>query len=252
MSVFDFSDKVALVTGGASGIGRACIEQFAAGGAGVVIADRDADQGQQLAAELEARGSRALFVQTDVADADSVAALVERTWAHFGTLHFAVNSAGIEGERSPIGESSLDNWNRVIGIDLSGVYYCLRAQIPAILESGGGAVVNVGSIMSAVSAPGISAYVAAKHGVVGLTKTAAQEYSAQGVRVNAVCPGFIKTPMVEKHLTAEVEAQALAMHPIGRLGSPEDVAAASVYLCSEQSAFITGTAVGVDGGYLTI
>lgn len=252
MSTFNFNGKVALVTGGASGIGRACIEQFAAGGASIVIADRDGDQGQQMAAQLEARGSRAVFVHTDVADADSVETVVDRTREQFGALHFAVNSAGIEGERSPIGESSLDNWRRVIGVDLSGVYYCLRAQIPAILASGGGAIVNLGSIMSSVSAPGIAAYVAAKHGVVGLTKTAAQEYSAQGVRVNAVCPAFIRTPMVEKHLTPEVEAQALAMHPIGRLGTPEDVAAACAYLCSEQAAFITGTALGVDGGYLTI
>lgn len=252
MSVFDFRERVAMVTGGASGIGRACVKAFIAGGAKVVIADLDESLANQLVSELQADNHQALFVKTDVSDPDSVAALVEQTLQQFGALHYAVNNAGIEGERTPIAETSLDNWHKVINIDLNGVFYCLRQQIPAILQSGGGAIVNMASIMGSVAAPGISAYVAAKHGVLGLTKTAAQEYSAQGVRVNAVCPGFIKTPLVEKHLDPEMEARALAMHPIGRLGKAEEVAATVAYLCSDQAAFVAGSAYGVDGGYLTI
>jgi len=252
MSVFDFKDKVALVTGGASGIGRACVETFVAGGAKVVIADLDNSLSDQLVRELQNDNHQALFVKTDVSDPDSVAALVEQILQQYGALHYAVNNAGIEGERTPITETSLENWHKVININLNGVFYCLRQQIPAILQSGGGAIVNMASIMGSVAAPGISAYVAAKHGVLGLTKTAAQEYSAQGVRVNAVCPGFIKTPLVEKHLNPEMETRALTMHPIGRLGKAEEVASTVAFLCSDQAAFVTGSAYGVDGGYLTI
>jgi NAD(P)-dependent dehydrogenase (short-subunit alcohol dehydrogenase family) len=252
MSVFDFSDKVALVTGGASGIGRACVEAFAAGGAKVVVADMNEALGEALVGQLQADGVQAKFVVADVAAHEDVAAMVQATLAHFGALHFAVNNAGIEGERSAIADTDLDDWHRVININLNGVFYCMREEIPAILQSGGGSIVNMSSIMGSVSAPGISPYVAAKHAVLGLTKTAAQEYSGQGVRVNAVCPGFIETPLVLKHLTEEVRAQALAMHPIGRLGKAEEVAGTVTYLCSQQASFVTGSAYGVDGGYLTI
>lgn len=252
MSVFDFSDKVALVTGGASGIGRACVEGFAAGGARVVIADLNVALGEALVAELQASGAEALFINTDVADPAAVSALVQRTLEAFGALHYAVNNAGIEGDRCPIAETSLDSWHRVIDINLNGVFYCLREEIPAILQSGGGAIVNMSSIMGTVASPGISAYVAAKHGVLGLTKTAAQENSALGLRVNAVCPGFIETPLLNKHLTDEVRTQVVAMHPIGHLGQAVEVANTVLYLCSDQASFVTGSAYSVDGGYLTI
>lgn len=252
MSIFDFSGKVVLITGGASGIGRACVEGFAAGGARVVIADLNVALGEALVAELEAAGAEAIFVNTDVADPAAVSALIQRTLAVFGGLHYAVNNAGIEGDSGPIAETSLDNWHRVIDIDLNGVFYCLREEIPAILQSGGGAIVNMSSVMGSVSAPGISAYVAAKHAVLGLTKTAAQENSALGLRVNAVCPGFIETPLVNKHLTDEVRAQAVSMHPIGHLGQAVEVANMVLFLCSDQASFVTGGAYSVDGGYLTI
>ncbi|MEZ5571830.1 MAG: glucose 1-dehydrogenase [Halioglobus sp.] len=252
MSSFDFSGKVALVTGGASGIGRACSELFAAGGARVVIADVNTTLAKRVAAELEAGGTEVLYVETDVADPAAVSVLLERTLARFGALHYAVNNAGIEGVSSPLAQTSIEDWHRVININLNAVFYCLREEIPAILQSGGGAIVNMSSVMGSVSAPGISPYVAAKHAVLGLTKTAAQEYSAQGLRVNAVCPGFIETPLVLKHLTEEVRAQALAMHPIGHLGRAEDVASTVAFLCSDHAAFVTGSAYGVDGGYLTI
>tara|TARA_R110002049_G_scaffold150602_5_gene313736 strand:+ start:8690 stop:9448 length:759 start_codon:yes stop_codon:yes gene_type:complete len=252
MSVFDFSDKVALVTGGASGIGRACIEAFAAGGAKVVVADLNEAQGEALVAQLQADGVQAKFVAADVAAHEDVAAMVQSTLSQFGALHFAVNNAGVEGVRSAIAETDLDDWHRVININLNGVFYCMREEVPAILQSGGGAIVNMSSIMGSVSTPGISPYVAAKHAVLGLTKTAAQEYSAQGVRVNAVCPGFIETPLVLKHLTEEMRAQALAMHPIGHLGKAEEVADTVTFLCSQQASFVTGSAYSVDGGYLTI
>jgi NAD(P)-dependent dehydrogenase (short-subunit alcohol dehydrogenase family) len=252
MSVFDFSEKVVLVTGGASGIGRACVETFAAGGARVVIADRDKVLAQQLVAELEAGGAQVVFVETDVADPAAVSAMLERTLQRFGALHYAVNNAGIEGENCPVAETSLDNWHRVIDVNLNGVFYCMREEIPAILQSGGGAIVNLSSIMGSVATPGISPYVSSKHAVLGLTKTAAQEYSAQGLRVNAVCPGFIETPMVMRHLTQELREQVLPMHPIGRLGTAQDVANSVAFLCSDQAAFVTGSAYNVDGGYLSI
>ena len=252
MNTFDFNDKVALVTGGASGIGRACAETFAAGGARVVIADLNRALGEELAAQLTADGAQVLYTQTDVADPVAVAELIAATVSRFGALHYAVNNAGIEGERSPLAETSIDEWQRVIDINMNGVFYCLREEIPAILNSGGGAIVNMSSIMGVIATPGISPYVAAKHAVLGLTKIAAQEYSALGVRVNAVCPAFIETPLVTKHLTEDLIAQMLPMHPIGRFGQPQDIANTVAFLCSEQAAFITGSAVNVDGGYLTI
>lgn len=251
MTQYDFSGKVALITGGASGIGEACVKQFVANGATVVIADLNDKLGQTLAAQLNDSGATALFVKTDVTDAANVQALIDKTVAQFGRLDFAINSAGISGEANILTELSLEGWHRVIDINLNSVFYCMRSQIPAMLQSGGGSIVNLASIMGLVSSPTVPAYVAAKHGVAGLTKSGAQAYSAQGVRINAICPGYIETPMVMGSTTAETRAQGAAMHPIGRLGRADEIAAMALFLCSDGASFISGGIYPVDGGYLT-
>lgn len=247
-----YQDKVALVTGGASGIGKACIEAFAGEGAKVVIADMNVEQGQALQAELEKAGSEALFVETNVADPASVKNMVVQTIERFGQLDAAVNNAGIEGTRSPLHEGTSDNWEKVIGVNLSGVYYCMQEQVKAMLPNPNQcAIVNMASILGTVGAPTVSPYVATKHAVIGLTKSAALEYSAQGIRVNAVCPGFIETPLTQEGIPEEIKQRMVMMHPIGRLGKSEEVAQTVVYLCSDKASFVTGSVNMVDGGYTT-
>lgn len=251
MTQYDFSGKVALVTGGASGIGAACIRQFAANGAQVVIADMSEAAGSELAASINAQGGKALFVKTDVSDPASVQTAVDQTVVEFGRLDYAVNCAGISGESNLLADYSLEGWHKVIDINLNGVFYSMRSEIPAMLRSGGGAIVNISSIMGLVSSPTTPAYVAAKHAVAGLTKNAAQSYSKQGVRVNAVCPGYIETPMLMGSATQEMLEMAVPMHPIGRLGRADDIAAVCLFLCSDSASFVTGGIYPVDGGYLT-
>jgi NAD(P)-dependent dehydrogenase (short-subunit alcohol dehydrogenase family) len=248
---YDFAGKVALVTGGASGIGAACIRQFSANGAAVVIADLNAQAGAALAEAINGAGGNALFAAVDVADADSVQAAVDSAERHFGRLDFAVNSAGINGESNLLADFSLAGWRQVIDINLNGMFHSLRSEIPAMLRAGGGAIVNLSSIMGLVSSPTTPAYVAAKHAVAGMTKTAAQTYSARGVRVNAICPGYVETPMLMNSATEEMCAAAIAMHPIGRLGKADDIASVALFLCSDGAAFVTGGIYPVDGGYLT-
>jgi len=250
MTRYDFSGKVALVTGGASGIGEACIRQFADNGAHVVIADMSEAAGTELAASIEAQGGRALFVKTNVSDADSMQSAVDQTVGQFGRLDYAVNSAGISGESNLITEMSLDGWHQNIDINLNGVFYSMRSEIPAMLRTGGGAIVNISSIMGLVSSPNTPAYVAAKHGVAGITKTAAQSYSKEGVRVNAICPGFIETPLLRASASQDMLDKAVHMHPIGRLGRADEIAAVALFLCSDSASFVTGGIYPVDGGYL--
>jgi NAD(P)-dependent dehydrogenase (short-subunit alcohol dehydrogenase family) len=241
--------KVAFVTGAGSGIGRGTALAFAEAGYAVAIADRDEAAGTSAEAELTAAGHSAAFFACDVSDDASVAAAVAATVERFGGLHAAFNAAGIEGEHGKLtAESTLDNWHRVIAIDLTGMFVCLRHQIPAMLASGGGAIVNCASVAGILGAPAFSAYVAAKHGVVGLTKTAALEYVRQGVRVNAVCPGTIATPMNAK-LDPDLIKGLLAISPAGRMGLVEEVAKTVVFLCGEDAGFINGQAISVDGGW---
>lgn len=249
MATYDFSGKVALVTGGASGIGRACAAAFAAGGASVVIADYDEDEGRQTAEELSADGAAVSFVAVDVSRPEQCEAMVRHAVDEHGGLHIAVNNAGIGGDQAPVGEYPVDGWDRVIAINLSGVFYGMRYEIPAMLEAGGGSIVNMASILGSVGFPNSAAYVAAKHGVLGLTKSAALEYSAQGIRVNSVGPAFINTPLIEENLDEEARAGLVAVHPIGRLGEPEEVAALVAFLASDDASFLTGGYYLADGAY---
>ncbi|AUX09542.1 3-oxoacyl-[acyl-carrier protein] reductase [Halalkaliarchaeum desulfuricum] len=242
---------VAIVTGGGSGIGQATAKRFAEEGASVVVNDIDVEGGKETVSAIEADGGEAVFVEGDVTDPEDVAETVATALDTFGGLDFAFNNAGIEGASEPSSDQPLSNWEKVIDINLTGVFLGLREQIPAMLHDGGGAIVNTASIAGLLGFPNLTPYVASKHGVVGLTKTAALEFSAEGVRVNAVCPGVIETPMVERTQEEDPETmeQTIAATPIDRLGQPEEIASAVVWLCSEDASFVTGESLVVDGGY---
>lgn len=243
-------NKVAIVTGAGSGIGEAVALLFAKEGAKVVVSDISETGGKSTVDQIEKMGGQALFVKTDSSQPNGNENLVKQAVDHFGGLHIAVNNAGIGGPIGPTGEYPVDGWDKVISVNLSGVFYGMRYQIPAMLKSGGGSIVNVASILGAVGTPGSPAYVAAKHGVVGLTKTAALDHAKQGIRVNAVGPGYIKTPLLTKNLPQEVIDHLATLHPIGRLGESPEVAELVLFLASDKASFITGNYYAVDGGYL--
>ena len=249
-----FSGKVALVTGGASGIGRACAQLFASEGASVVVSDVALEGGHETVRLIEEDGGEAFFVEADVSKAAQVEALVGGTVEAYGHLDYAFNNAGIEGRMATNTADYLEeDWDRVIAVNLKGVWLCMKHEIAHMLRQGGGSIVNNSSVEGLVGLQGTSAYAASKHGVVGLTKTAALEYAQSGIRANAVCPGLIRTPMVERYTggDAETEAQwAAIFEPVGRMGSSEEVAEAVVWLCSEAASFVTGHAMAVDGGFL--
>ncbi len=244
--------KVALVTGAGSGIGRATALAFARDGAKVVAADIVVEGGEETASLIREAGGEATFVKADVSQAADVEALVARVVSTYGRLDCAHNNAGIEGMMASTADQTEAMWDRVIAVNLTGVWLCMKYEIPQMLKQGGGAIVNTASGAGLIGVPTMPAYVASKHGVVGLTKTAALEYAKSGIRVNAVCPGIIQTPMVERLVTEQPQlGEALvAAEPIGRTGQPEEIAEAVVWMCSEAASFVTGHAMSVDGGYV--
>ena len=247
----ELSDAVAIVTGGSAGIGRAAAERFALEGASVVVADVQVDAGKETVEHVVDAGGDAVFVETDVGDPEDVQAVVEATVEEYGGLDVLVNNAGIEGETDPSAEQSLENWQRVVDVNLKGVFLGTKYAVPAMLEDGGGSIVNVSSIAGVVGFPELAPYVASKHGVIGLTKVAALEYGRSDVRVNAVSPGVIDTEMVARtrEESPETIEQTEQATPIGRLGAPEEIGDAIVWLCSPDASFVTGETLVVDGGF---
>ena len=245
----EFDQKIAFITGGASGLGRAAALQLAAQGARVAIADVQLDAARAVVDEIEASGGSAIAIPVNVRSDEEVEAGVQSTVAAFGRLDIAINAAGIGGPEVRTAEYAPDDWDRVIDINLTGVWRSMRHEIPAMLASGGGVIVNIASVAGLGGFPRHPAYAASKHGVVGLTKTAALEYGRKGLRINALCPGFTLTPMVQQMIDAGLpQAELAARVPLGRLGTADEVAAAALFLCSSAGAFMSGHAMAIDGG----
>lgn len=250
------SGKVVIVTGAAGGIGRDASLVLARAGARLILTDVAAEGGEAAAAAVRGEGGEAVFAAADLASEADVAALVDKAVTHYGRLDGAFNNAGVEQRNKPVDELTLEEWNRAIAIDLTAVFLCIKYQVRAMLKTGGGAIVNTASSLGQVAIPGASEYVAAKHGVVGLTRAAGADYGARGVRVNAVLPGIIETPMIAR-LSSDPAFSAMfdrlrARHPIGRFGAPAEVGEAVAWLLSDAASFMNGAAVPVDGGYLSI
>ncbi|MGW7531307.1 glucose 1-dehydrogenase [Amycolatopsis sp. NPDC054798] len=244
--------KTALITGAASGIGAAAATVFAAHGAGVVLADIDVAGGAEVAADVVKRGGRAVFLRTDVRSDADVAATIQTALEHFGRLDCAFNNAGIDGPATPLHESAEHAWDEVLGVNLTGVWRCLKAEIRQMLTQGSGAIVNTASVAGVVGLSlRMSAYVAAKHGVVGLTKEAALEYATENIRINALCPGAVRTAMLDEAIREGLvpEQDLLSRQPVARFAAPEEIAEAAAWLCSDASSFITGHALTADGGW---
>lgn len=248
--------KVILVTGAAGGIGYQASRVLSAHGARLVVTDVNREGGEQLLADLAASGGEAIFHPADLGSEADIKALVAEAVARFGRLDGAFNNAGVEQKNKPLDELTLEEWDRAIRIDLTAVFLCMKYQVKAMLASGGGAIVNTASSLGQVAIPCASEYIAAKHGVVGLTRAAGADYGARGIRVNAVLPGIIKTPLIERLLGepsfAAMKDKLLARHPIGRFGEPSEIGEAVAWLLSDAASFMNGAAVACDGGYLSI
>src|SRR5574339_200741 len=246
-----FDGKVAIVTGGSSGIGQAACHLYAREGAKVVVSDIDEKGGNETCRAIQEMNGEAAFIRADVSNPADCQALVEGAVEKYGRLDIAFNNAGVGGESNLSGEYSVEGWQKVIEINLSGVFYCMRYEIPAMLKTGGGAIVNMASILGQVGFSQSPAYVAAKHGVVGLTRTAAIEYAQQGLRINSVGPAFIHTPLISGlEENTQVRDYLISLHPMGRLGESDEVAELVIWLSSEKASFVTGAYYAVDGGYL--
>ncbi|MGU3286281.1 SDR family oxidoreductase [Methylobacterium mesophilicum] len=246
----DFTGKVAFVTGATSGIGRATALAFAKAGAAVTVADVSEEGNLETARLIEEAGGRALSLRCDVSNSEDVKAALDRTIQTFGKLDFAFNNAGIEQPVAPVSEIEDEDFDRLVAINLRGMFLCLKHQVPLLLRNGGGAIVNTSSGAGVKGIAGQAAYAATKHAVIGMTKSAALDYAKDGVRINAVCPGIIDTPMMQRFTggTPEGLARVIAQEPVGRMGKPEEIAAAVLYLCSDMAAFVIGHAMVVDGG----
>ena len=242
-------NKTVIITGAASGIGKASVELFAREGANVIISDIQVAEGKATMESILATGGKASFFKTDVSKPEEMEALVDFTIKTYGKLDIAVNNAGIAGEINPIADMSIEGWQKVIAINLSSLFYGMKYQIQAMLKNGSGSIVNISSILGAVGFAGSAGYASAKHGIVGLTQTAALEYSSMKIRINAVGPAFIDTPLLNA-LDAEMKKQLVALHPIGRLGKSEEVAELIYWLGSDKSSFVTGSYYPIDGGFL--
>lgn len=247
-----FDGKVVLITGGASGIGRVAAHTFADEGARVVVSDRMADEGPETVRRVSEAGGQATFVQAEVTNASDVSALLQAVERTCGRLDFALNNAGIDGSRARTADYPEEIWSEVVNVNLTGVFLCMKYEIPLMLRNGGGVIINMSSVAGVTGFPEHSAYTASKHGVIGLTKTAALEYAKQGIRVNALCPAYTRTPMVDRIVQSKpgLEAKLQSRVPIGRLGTPEEIAAAAVYLCMPSASFITGHSLVLDGGIM--
>lgn len=249
-----FDGKVALVTGAAAGIGAATAQAFAEAGASVMLSDINQNAGEQMAAAINEAGGKAAFVRCDVSKADDVRYLLEQTIETFGRLDCAFNNAGVELERSRLADGDEDTFDAIMDVNVKGVWQCMRHELPLMVNAGGGTIVNTASVAGLGAAPSMSIYSASKHAVVGLTKSAAVEYGRRGVRINAICPAIIDTDMLRRALEDDPRKEEMHrnMHPIGRIGQPQEVAAAVLYLCSEAAGFTTGIALPLDGGYTAI
>ncbi len=246
----NLENKVAIVTGAGSGIGKAVALLYASEGAKVVVSDIDEKGGNETVSEIKSHGGEAIFIKVDTSNPEDQKSMVEKTVKKYGGLHIACNNAGIGGELAPTGEYPIAGWDKIISINLSGVFYGLRYQIPAMLASGeGGSIVNMASILGMVGSKNVAGYVAAKHGVVGVTKTAALDYADKHIRINAVGPGYISTPLLTNTLEEDAIESLAGLHPIGRLGTSEEVAELVLWLSSSKASFVTGSYYTVDGGY---
>ncbi len=245
-----FKNKVIIVTGGSFGIGKATAIAFAKQGAKIVIADWA--ENPETIAFIKDLGNDVMFIKCDVSRSDEVKSMVEKTIATFGRLDYAFNNAGIEGNTALTPDCTEDNWDKTIAINLKGVWLCMKYEIPEMLKQGKGVIINCSSVAGLVGFEGLPAYVASKHGVVGLTKTAALECAKYGIRINAVCPGVIQTPMIDRLTGKKKEAieQYTALEPLGRFGQPEEIANAVLWLCSDEASFVTGHGMAVDGGFV--